>query len=242
MQHFFNMQTNAILSVLAFLGTGFGLFVAALAMMFCLVTRRLRWAKIILALALGATGLYAVTLLAFSLSSREQVLRPQEEKYFCEVDCHLAYSVEGVTTTKTLGKPPNQSAAQGMFYVVILKVRFEEKTISPHRGNAPLTPNPREVFVIDDTGRRFEPSLEGQRALEAAEGKLTPLTQPLRPGESYTTKLAFDLPADAKNLRLLLVEADWVARLLIGRENSFLHKKTVFLIEPQAAAVTHDGL
>ncbi len=83
------------------------------------------------------------------------MLALNDEKYFCEVDCHLAYSVTGVTQTKTLGNPPNQVTATGTFYVLTVKTRFDETTISPHRGNGPLSPNPRTVSVVDDQGRTY---------------------------------------------------------------------------------------
>lgn len=62
------------------------------------------------------------------------------------------------------------------------------------------------------------------------------LTHELRPGESCDSVLVFDLPADARNPRLLL--ADWypVTMLLIGHESSFLHKKTYFQLESGTVA------
>jgi hypothetical protein len=56
------------------------------------------------------------------------------------------------------------------------------------------------------------------------------MTIPLRPGESYSTTLAFDLPADSKNATLLIREGESVTHLVIGHENSPLHKKTRFQI------------
>ena len=43
------------------------------------------------------------------------MLGPGEEKHFCEVDCHLAYSVVGVQKTRTLGTAAAPRAAQGTF-------------------------------------------------------------------------------------------------------------------------------
>lgn len=96
---------------------------------------------------------------------------------------------------------------------------------------APLRPNARVVKVVDHQGRAFLPSADGQSALEQAQGKATtPLTQPLKPGESYTTQLVFDLPADIRNPRLLITDADGVARMIIGHESSPLHKKIFFAL------------
>ena len=61
----------------------------------------------------------------------------------------------------------------------------------------------------------------------------TPLAQPLLPGESYTTELIFDLPADRPNFRLLLTTDDRVTWVLIGHEGSFFHKKVFFALTPE---------
>src|SRR5260370_21830921 len=52
-----------------------------------------------LVIALG----YFMLLAGISLASREEVLPPGGWKYFCEIDCHLAYSLVGAQTTATLG-------------------------------------------------------------------------------------------------------------------------------------------
>jgi hypothetical protein len=56
------------------------------------------------------------------------------------------------------------------------------------------------------------------------------MTIPLRPGESYSTTLVFDLPTEIKNPTLLIREGELVTHLVIGHENSPLHKKTRFQI------------
>ena len=50
----------------------------------------------------------------------------------------------------------------------------------------------------------------------------------LVPGESYLTRLVFDLPEKVADPRLLVTESDWITRALIGHENSPLHRKTSF--------------
>ena len=54
------------------------------------------------------------------------------------------------------------------------------------------------------------------------------MSTPLRPGESYTTTVVFDLPPDVKNPTLLINEGEWITQLVIGHENSLLHQKTKF--------------
>jgi hypothetical protein len=178
-------------------------------------------------LVLVAAG-YFVVLLAFSLASGERVLARGEEKYFCEIDCHLAYSVADVRRAKTLGAGASQATARGEFLVVTLKTRFDETTVNSQRGNAPLTPNPRRATVFDAEGHAYEPLEEGRRALASERGTGMSLDTPLRPGESYTTELVFDLPEGTRAARLLLNESSPETRFIIGHENSLLHKKTEF--------------
>ena len=214
--------------VLAFLLTGFVGFAGTVLLVLTLLARRWELArKIVIALVL-LPCLYGATLLAASLGSSEKILRAGERKYFCEVDCHLAYSVTGVQTAKTLGSGEQQATADGMFYVVTLQTFFDPETTSANRGNGVLHPNLRMIRVLDDAGKSYAPSLQGLKVLEATAAKMVPLDQALRPGEKYETTFVFDLPSDAKNLRLWLTDPLPVNWLLIGHENSFLHKKVYF--------------
>ncbi len=221
----------AAIAVLALLGA-----IAALAGIVLLVVAALARRKRFLAgwiAALGAAGavVYLVALLGVSLVSNEQVLPRGVEKYFCEIDCHLAYSVVDVRTAKVLGTGSAQRSAAGEFYVVALRTRFDETTTSPTRPRtAPLRPNPRSVDLIDASGRRYPVSRAGEQAL-AAESQSAPLDRPLLPGQSYVTQLVFDLPPDAVSPRLLLTSRGWETRWMIGQENSWLHPKTYLALD-----------
>lgn len=230
------------LVVLSFLFVGFLLGLAGLVFLHAaLAGRRERAVKVLLAAA-ALVVVYGGTLLAASLASEEKVLAVGEQKYFCEVDCHLAYSVEGVSTAQTLGSGERQAKAGGAFYVVKIRTWFDERTISSRRAkDMPLSPNLRFASVLDEQGRRFSTSRAGLRALEEPAGRNVPLTQHLRPGESYETTLVFDLPADARNPRLLLTDPFPVNWLLIGHENSFFHKKVYFALAPQAVSLLGNG-
>jgi hypothetical protein len=229
-----NVNLEAAVGVLAFLGAAFVLGLAALIIIHAIKTRkRARAGRVGLAGLVGL-GLYVALLLAFSLMSREKVLAFGEEKHFCEIDCHLAYSVTNVRETKTLGVQENEATAQGIFYVVTIKTRFDETTISRTRGNGLLTPNSRIVTILDEEGNSYSPATEGQRALDGSQpggGGGTPLDTPLRPGQSYTTDLVFDLPANIKNPELLMREGEFITHFIIGHENSFWHGKTKFRLE-----------
>jgi hypothetical protein len=224
-----NVNLEAAVGILAFLGTAFVFGLAVLVIIHAIKTRqRARAGRVGLA-GLAGLGIYLLLLFAFSFISREKVLAFGEEKHFCEIDCHLAYSVTNVRETKTLA----QTTAEGIFYVVTVKTRFDEKTISSTRGDGLLWPNSRIVTILDEQGNSYSPSTEGQRALESAqpEGSGTPLDAPLRPGQSYTTELVFDLPANIRNPELLMREGGFVTHFIIGHENSFWHRKTKFRLE-----------
>ncbi len=221
-----NVNLAAPVGVLAFLGSGLLILVAALTLVGSLIARRFRFAKFVLIGMLVIAGIYVGAMLAFSLAGGEKVLARGEEKHFCEIDCHLAYSIINVRQTKTLGTAPNQSTAQGVYTIVTIKTRFDETTIASWRGNGLLYPNSRVLTLIDERGNQHAPA--ALPALEATPASSTPLNAPLRPGESYTTEIVFDLPADVKSATLLINEGDFVTHFIIGHENSFLHGKTRF--------------
>ncbi|OLC04718.1 MAG: hypothetical protein AUH45_02470 [Gemmatimonadetes bacterium 13_1_40CM_69_22] len=202
------------LTFLTFLALVFGSGAAALLVVFSLILKRPDAARVIAQLAAGGVGAYGALFLIASLTSTNRVLGPGEEKHICEVDCHLAYSVVGAKTVKTL----DGRTAQGTFYLVTVKVRFDETTISPHRGMAPLTPNSRYAAIVDGQGRRYEAPTDA-------------LQRQLVPGESYTTDLVFDLPPDASELRLILANHDVETPFIIGHENSFFHGTTTFRLD-----------
>jgi hypothetical protein len=170
-------------------------------------------------------------LLAASALSRERILGRGETKYFCEIDCHLAYSVEQVELAQEIGLPPGTVGASGHFTIVSLRTWFDETTIAPWRGREiPLSPNPRTVYVEDAAGRRYQRSPAAEEALTASGRASTPVTQPLRPGESYVTLLAFDLPTNVERPRLFVGTNPSVEFALIGHEMSPFHRRTWFSI------------
>ena len=223
-----NVNLSAPIGVLSFLGAGFLFGLAAVALIQSLVVRKHRRAKFVLLAMLVIVGVYLAALLIFSLASHETVLARGEEKHFCEIDCHLAYSIVDTQQSKTLGNSPNQTTARGSYTIVTIKTRFDETTISPRRGDGLLYPNKRVLTLCDERGNKYAPVTQAQIAFPSASTGDKPFTTPLRPGESYTTKVVFDLPADARASTLLINEGEWETHLVIGHENSPLHRKTRF--------------
>ena len=215
-----NVNLAAPIGALALLGTGFILFVAIIFLVQSLIVRKMGRARLVLALMLVVGVVYLGAMLVFSFASRDKLLAQGQEKLFCELDCHLAYSIANVGQAKTIGEGASLTRAQGQFTIITIKTRFDESTVASSRGSGLLYPNGRAFALVDDRGKRYEPSAQVG----------TPITTPLRPGESYTTEVAFDLPQDAKPSVLVLNESAWETHLLIGHENSLLHGHTKFQI------------
>jgi len=208
-----NMNFPAPLAVLGFLAACVGLFAALAAVMIFWFARKPKFARgTAIVLGFGVV-IYSGFLFGFSAGSRSKTLARGQEKYFCEIDCHLAYSIVDVKT---------QDVGDFTDYEVTLRTRFDQTTTSPNRPkDASLTPSPREVWLIDGNGREYA----------AVSRAGTSLMLPLAPGESYTTQLSFRVPKDAGGLRLLLnTTPGWPDHLVIGDENSWLHKKTYFAL------------
>jgi hypothetical protein len=225
-----NVNLAAPIGVLAFLGTAMFLLVAGFVLIYSLATKKPRLGKLS-AVSIAVVGfVYISLMLVYSFASSKTALARGQEKHFCEIDCHLAYSIIDVRQSKTLGDPANQTTAAGLYHVITIKTRFDETTINPSRGNGLLYPNSRVLTVIDENGRVFYPTPEAHNSLEQSRGADAPMTTPLRPTESYTSRFVFDLPTDVRNPVLLINEGDWVTHFVIGHENSLWHKKTAFQI------------
>lgn len=219
-----NVNLDAHLSALLFLASA-ALLVLLLIAAFLLCFWRREWLRYaITALAVLMIG-YGGLLLAFSLVSRASTLALGKEKYFCELDCHLAYSVQQVEHVKRIG----DTVANGEFYVVTVRTRFDETTIAPWRPrDVPLAPDRLDFAVVDGQGRTLQPSSAGQKAWDDLHGTPKSLLEPLRPSESYESTLIFDVPTNMRSPRLLASFAVFPTQVLIGDESSVMHKKTYF--------------
>lgn len=219
-----NVSLDAHLAALLFLGATALLLILLLIALACFFLRR-KWLRHAL---LGAAGLvigYAVLLAGFSLFSRERTLEVGEEKYFCELDCHVAYSVQKVGHTKKIG----DVVANGEFYVITLRSRFDETTTASWRPrDVPVKPDPLRFTLVDRHGDLVGISPVGQQAWNETHGTSPSLFHPLLPGESTHATLIFDVPPGMHDPRLLASLGVFPTQVLIGDESSFLHRKTYF--------------
>jgi hypothetical protein len=219
-----NVTLDAHLAALLFLGATALLLFLLVTALFCFVLRR-QWLRYCL---LGAAGLaisYALLLAGFSAFSREHTLSVGEEKYFCELDCHVAYSVQRVEHTKRIGGV----VANGEFYVVTLRSRLDETTTASWRPrDVPVKPDPLRFTLVDGHGDVIGTSPAGQQAWEDTHAGSPSLFHPLLPGESTTATFVFDVPPGMHDPRLLASFGVFPTQVLIGDESSFLHRKTYF--------------
>ena len=108
--------------------------------------------------------------------------------------------------------------------LVTLRVRFDEKTVAPWRPrDAALTPETRQVVLVDPAGKEYSPSADAARKLGTS---IDLAPRPLVPGDQYRVSLAFDEPPNLRGLRLLIRDASWDHRFTIGDEQSLFHRVT----------------
>jgi hypothetical protein len=222
------MPENALIAAVALLGTAGVVVLTLIAAGIAAAAGRRTAAAGIAGGAGAVVAVYGGTLLALALTSPERVLTAGAKKYFCELDCHLAVSVERVETAKLVGARGAPLPASGRFVLARVHTWFDPSTIAPWRGNAPLTPNPRTAWIVDALGHRYPVSREATRAAAAAGLPSEALDRPLRPGESFSTTLVFDVPASAPHPRLFFGDPPGIERLVLGHENSPFHGKVLF--------------
>jgi hypothetical protein len=158
-----NMNFPAPLAVMAFLAAIAGFVLALASAAIAWFARKPKFARNCLIAVSAGAALYLTLLLGFSLASHQQLLTRSQEKYFCEIDCHLAYSLLDVKI---------EPSAATTHYQVTIRTRFDETTTSPSRPkDATLTPSPRTILLLDSAGHQYGPT--------AIEG--TPLLTPLSP-------------------------------------------------------------
>ena len=118
----------AAVVVLAFLGTA-GLVIL------CIVAVLVGTVSKSRSVVLGGIGAgtiilagYASVLFSLSLLSHDVELKQGAWKYFCELDCHIAYAVGGMQVASSVG-PEMQSVAstKGRFAIVQVKTWFSTR-------------------------------------------------------------------------------------------------------------------
>jgi hypothetical protein len=103
----------------------------------------------------------------------------------------FAFSVLAVTKTHTLGN----AVAQGQYYIISIRV-------ANHARRVDFRFSDQIVVLVDDRGREYRASTEGQTARAAAQGPADACAPPLPAGDACVTEVVFDAPADVRDLYL----------------------------------------
>lgn len=199
-----------------------GLLAAAIVLVIALVTRK-TWLRNFI---LGGIGVwfifYGAMLVGTSLLSEEKTLDLNEPKEFCGfyLDCHMHTTVTSVRKAKTIG----DKAAKGEFYIVTVKVFSNAKAATLGFGGLKL-------HVIDADGRRYPHSPEVEKGDPW-------FTRPVPAGGSFEREVVFDLPVNVHNPRLdMHDDQSLFEKVLIGDEDSILHKRNYFKLTEQNVAL-----
>jgi hypothetical protein len=202
------MRIGDLVLVLSFFLVLGGLLGALVA----LAARRRRLAGRLAIGLVAYLGPYALALVGVSLASPQQVLRLHQPRCFDD----WCASVEGLEQRPDIGGV----RSQGTFYLVTLRVSSRAKRITQRARDA-------RVSLVDGSGRRYDPSPAGERALGAAGGAGEPLDSFVAPGGSFTHVAVFDLPADVVRPALVVNHGAFPGLIVIGDPQSFLHKPTI---------------
>ncbi len=221
-----NGNFESHLAALCLLGTAGLVLLLAVAAGVLLFKKRQRWARYSLAAIVMVLTGYAALLAMFSYASYDRTVARGDEKYFCAMDCHIAYSVQNVARAPVLG----DLKASGEFVLVTMRSRFDERTMAPWRGNGAFSPDPPTLVLVDTASRQYPVSSDGQRFWDMAHPEAHTMEGPLRPGESYETTWVFDVPAGTQSLRLFAGWHGFPSYMLIGDEDSPRHGKTYFAL------------
>lgn len=101
-------------------------------------------------------------------------------------DKDLKFTVLDVTTSSTIGNSYFAEDAQGMFHVVQVKIE--------NTGKETVSFDSSMAQVVDDQGRTFDRSIDGQTAMITSNDGVDLFLQQIQPGLSVTGNLVFDLP------------------------------------------------
>ncbi len=214
------------MGVILMLMTIGGLIFAAILLGFSYFTKKI-WLR---TFVLGGVTIwlvgYVILLFVGSIFSEEKTLALNEPKEFCGfyLDCHLHTAVSDVQKTKTFGG----KTANGEFYVVKIKVSSDAKQEPLNL----ITPN---FEVVDANEKHYQ----RDAGLEKPEPNWE---QKVPAGGSFEKEVVFDLPSEIKNPRLDVREGygidHAIEAILVGDEDSFLHKRNYFKLEEQPQIVS----
>lgn len=164
----------------------------------------LKWGGIILLIfivigVIGSAGKSGSSTSGTSQSgtgSKQEEAKPIAKVGETVQDGDIAFTVTDVTTATYLGNQYTKKDAQGLFYVISLKIENKAKETK--------TIDSSMITLTDSQGRTFDRSIDGQTAKGMAQGKVDLFLQQVQPGLNVTGDIVFDIPKDAAGLKLLV--------------------------------------
>jgi hypothetical protein len=210
------MTVFDLVLLLAVLGCVFALF----ALCSFLLRRQWRRAGQVALALFSFLTLYTVVLLSVSLLSPQHTLAMQQDRCFDD----WCLSVERVRQQPSVGAAPIIVAARGEFYLVTVRVSSQAKAVSQRALDA-------QVYLLDASNQRYDPSPTGQQALDATGQGGQPLSSELTPGGSFTRTIIFDLPKGSAHLALVVTHGLFPDLFVIGSDQGFLHKPTIIELQ-----------
>ena len=148
----------------------------------------------------AAVGFSLLAMLAV-LNRRDQTVGVNQEIQYDD----FAFSVQSFRKANALGSGSSQANAQGVFYVVELKIANHAKRVD-YRFKPP------SAILVDEAGREFHLSEYGQRALESTQSNKC--SDPIPPGVSCTMELAFEVPDNTRLATLRISEGGSIGDVL----------------------------
>jgi hypothetical protein len=198
---------------LLFLALMAAVIVAAIRILYLSIRGRFRPARTTLIRLLLLGGVYMLVLVGFSLAEPQKQIPIGVPQCFDD----WCITVEQASRQAAIGA----TRAHGTFCVATLRVSNRGKGQRQRETDV-------RVYVIDDQGHRFDVSPDGQRALEQNGLAGMPITSFAAAGGSFESRLAFDVPVDARRLSLVKTSWSWFPfRVIIGDPQSWLHRPTV---------------
>ncbi len=206
---------------LLFIAVFLGSVSVLLAALVQLVRRRVRQALKMVSILAVCLGAYFGVLMAVSLASTPRLVAQGQDRCFDD----WCVAVDSASTVGRLGQGEHAISADGVFYVVTLR-------LSNHGRGRPQRAGSVAISLHDDQGRTYDGSPRGQGAFEAEHGPTAPLTTRVSVGQPVVTVQVFDVPSSA-NISGLTIQHPvgfGPGRFIIADESSVFHKPTLSLL------------
>jgi hypothetical protein len=161
-------------------------------------------------------GVYFLLEIAVSLAAPQQILNRGETRRFDD----WCIAVTDAAATRQI---ETTSAEPEKFVILTLRVFSEARRVSQAAPHA-------SVHLLDAQGNRYDVFGPGQAAYERAHGLQPSLGTRLGPLGSFSSVRVFRVPSGVRQVDVITPHGGGPGALIIGDENSFLHKRTVIRI------------